>query len=74
MISPGRRQQCSIACELFSSVSSLWDPRLHGCGSLARGMESGGVSYRIPIQQGNMLDQERVNQLQLGWPSARSGT
>jgi len=39
---------------------------LHGCGSLARGMESGGVTYRIPIQQGNVLDQERVNQLQPG--------
>jgi outer membrane protein assembly factor BamE len=39
---------------------------LHGCGSLARGLENSGVTYRIPIQQGNVLDQERVNQLQPG--------
>jgi len=39
---------------------------LQGCGSLARGLENSGVAYRIPIQQGNVLDQERVNQLQPG--------
>ena len=39
---------------------------LHGCGYVARGLESTGVSYRIPIQQGNVLTQERVNQLQPG--------
>ena len=39
---------------------------LHGCGSMARGLENSGVTYRIPIQQGNVLEQERVNQLQPG--------
>lgn len=39
---------------------------LHGCGSMARGLENSGVTYRTPIQQGNVLEQERVNQLQPG--------
>lgn len=39
---------------------------LHGCGYLAQGLENAGISYRIPIQQGNVLTQERVNQLQPG--------
>jgi outer membrane protein assembly factor BamE len=39
---------------------------LQGCGYLAQGLESTGVSYRIPIQQGNVLTQERVDQLQPG--------
>jgi outer membrane protein assembly factor BamE len=39
---------------------------LHGCGSLARGLENSGITYRIPIQQGNVLDQDRVDQLQPG--------
>ena len=33
---------------------------------MAQGLETSGVTYRIPIQQGNVVDQERVNQLQPG--------
>jgi outer membrane protein assembly factor BamE len=33
---------------------------------MAQGLETTGVTYRIPIQQGNVVDQERVNQLQPG--------
>ena len=39
---------------------------LQGCGSLARGLENNSVTYRIPIQQGNVVDQQLVNQLQPG--------
>jgi len=39
---------------------------LQGCSSMAQGLETTGVTYRIPIQQGNVVDQERVNQLQPG--------
>jgi len=39
---------------------------LQGCGSMARGLENSGITYRIPIQQGNVVDQDRVNQLQPG--------
>ncbi len=39
---------------------------LQGCSSMAHGLETSGITYRIPIQQGNVVDQERVNQLQPG--------
>jgi len=39
---------------------------LQGCSSMAQGLETTGVTYRIPIQQGNVVEQERVNQLQPG--------
>jgi len=45
-----------FACERFSSVSWL---RASDCKAVAAwraGLENSGVAYRIPIQQGNLLE------------------
>ena len=51
---------------LLVCLTTLGTLGLPGCGYLARGLEDNGITYRIPIQQGNVLDQDKVNQLQPG--------
>jgi outer membrane protein assembly factor BamE len=51
---------------LLVCLTTLGTLGLHGCGYVARGLEDNGISYRIPIQQGNVLDQDKVSQLQPG--------
>ncbi|MCU0564729.1 MAG: outer membrane protein assembly factor BamE [Rhodospirillales bacterium] len=39
---------------------------LSGCGSVARTLEDNGISYRIPLQQGNVVEQAQLDALKPG--------
>jgi outer membrane protein assembly factor BamE len=39
---------------------------LPGCGSVARTLENSGITYRIPLQQGNVVEQPQLDALQTG--------
>jgi outer membrane protein assembly factor BamE len=39
---------------------------LSGCGSMARSLEESSITYRIPLQQGNVVEQSQLDALQPG--------
>ena len=56
------RMRHVLVCLICAAAASL----LSGCAGTARSLEDSGITYRIPLQQGNIVEQAQLDALQIG--------